>query len=392
MSATFPGPRAYRSDASTGYTSYYNVYGALKCSDCRLDWKTYQTRKVNACRHCYDGEAVPLVEVDTVDRRDLIALATDLRSLIARIYRVITQVPRTALRRRQNFGPLGPRFGDYERVEEAKFHPARGPAPQPLEPRDLPESYGQTRIVLLPVNPYLVHAYWEVTPSRLEEVRDCLSDGHEEARGTLRFYETVGMVSGAVNGRSRFDIDIDLQTRNWYVHLWGPEKSYWVDLGLRAEDGRFVALARSNVVQTPPAWPAVNTDDRYMLVETEQRGTDGIPTPLDSIAAKASTGALPETRPAGLDFADAATSKVTARPPDSVEILRRKLAELFAFRGWAGPLLRFEEPARPDIPVSTGEETGVDLTEMSENNLAFGISSDRPKPDPSAQRAKGAGS
>ena len=31
-----------KSDTSTGYASYYNVYRALKCSDCRLEWKTYQ--------------------------------------------------------------------------------------------------------------------------------------------------------------------------------------------------------------------------------------------------------------------------------------------------------------------------------------------------------------
>ena len=30
------------SDISTGCASYYNVYSALKCSDCRLEWKTYQ--------------------------------------------------------------------------------------------------------------------------------------------------------------------------------------------------------------------------------------------------------------------------------------------------------------------------------------------------------------
>lgn len=324
-----------------------------------------------------------------MDRRNLIALATELRSLVARIYKLITEVARTAHHRRQNLGPLGPRFGDYERVEEAKFHPAGGPAPQPLEPRDLPESYGQTRIVLLPVDPYLVHAYWEITPSRLEEVRDSLSDVHQEARGTLRFYETPGMVSGAANGRGRFDVDIDLQARNWYIHLWSPEKSYCVELGLRAEDGGFVALARSNVVQTPPAWPAVSAEDRYMLVETEQRGTVDIPSPLDSIAAQATTGALPETR--GLDLAGAA-SHVTARPPDSAEILRRKLAELLTFRGWAGPDRRLEEPARPDLAVSNREEAGVDLTEISENKLAFGISSARPKTDPSAQSAQGAGS
>jgi hypothetical protein len=27
-----------KSDTSTGYTSYYNVYQALKCSECRLAW------------------------------------------------------------------------------------------------------------------------------------------------------------------------------------------------------------------------------------------------------------------------------------------------------------------------------------------------------------------
>src|SRR5947208_16208940 len=33
-----------KSDTSTGYASYYNVYGALKCSECRLEWKTVQPR------------------------------------------------------------------------------------------------------------------------------------------------------------------------------------------------------------------------------------------------------------------------------------------------------------------------------------------------------------
>jgi hypothetical protein len=29
-----------KTDTCTGYTSYYNVYQALKCSDCRLEWKS----------------------------------------------------------------------------------------------------------------------------------------------------------------------------------------------------------------------------------------------------------------------------------------------------------------------------------------------------------------
>ena len=30
-----------KSDTSSGYTTYYNVYGALKCGDCRLEWRSY---------------------------------------------------------------------------------------------------------------------------------------------------------------------------------------------------------------------------------------------------------------------------------------------------------------------------------------------------------------
>ncbi len=31
-----------KSDTSTGYSSYYNVYGSLKSSDCRLGWENYK--------------------------------------------------------------------------------------------------------------------------------------------------------------------------------------------------------------------------------------------------------------------------------------------------------------------------------------------------------------
>jgi len=31
-----------KSDSCTGYSSYYNVYSALKCVDCRLEWKSFK--------------------------------------------------------------------------------------------------------------------------------------------------------------------------------------------------------------------------------------------------------------------------------------------------------------------------------------------------------------
>jgi hypothetical protein len=56
-----------RSDTSSGYSTYYNVYGALKCSDCRLEWKSFQPGRsaywvaglagVRKCRECQVSEA-----------------------------------------------------------------------------------------------------------------------------------------------------------------------------------------------------------------------------------------------------------------------------------------------------------------------------------------------
>jgi hypothetical protein len=31
-----------KTDTSSGYSTYYNVYKALKCSECRLEWKSFQ--------------------------------------------------------------------------------------------------------------------------------------------------------------------------------------------------------------------------------------------------------------------------------------------------------------------------------------------------------------
>ena len=34
-----------KSDTSTGHSTYYNVYGALKCSECKLEWETWEKGK-----------------------------------------------------------------------------------------------------------------------------------------------------------------------------------------------------------------------------------------------------------------------------------------------------------------------------------------------------------
>jgi hypothetical protein len=150
------------------------------------------------------------------------------------------------------------------------------PSPGLQEALDpLPKSYGRTTVVLMAVNPYLVHAYWEVTPKDLEDARGLW--GPQVVQPALRLYDVTGISFDGTNTRCCFDVDVHLAAENWYVHLWSPAKSYVADLGLRTADGSFFALVRSNIAHTPPAEPSMKVNVQYLPVhvgsEVQTTGT-----------------------------------------------------------------------------------------------------------------------
>src|SRR5207245_54830 len=117
---------------------------------------------------------------------------------------------------------------------------------------ELPDRYGRTELVLMVVDPLLLFSYWEVTPESLRQAQHALGTEMEGARAVLRFYDISLIHFDGTNAHHTFDIDIGLEARNWYVHLWTAEKSYCADLGFVARTGRFHAITRANVVHTPP--------------------------------------------------------------------------------------------------------------------------------------------
>jgi Domain of unknown function (DUF4912) len=257
--------------------------------------------------------------------------------------------------------------------EEAKFYPPADVDPVPLEPGDLPSSYGKNRLVLLPVDPYLMFTYWELA-----------SGGPPTAgsRAVLRFHESP--VSGGTEGSRPFDVDIELAAGNWYVHLWSPEKVYRADLGLRGEDGSFVILAQSNTVRTAPAGPVAPSD--------------AAPPPPHEPAAEPVTGPVAEP------VAQLAPIEVPPPKVDGAAVLQRRLTELFALRGELPPMpapyyeralplslnIEFEGCAPLDaIPVDSSDDDApdylacdlaglgeLDLTQYCEERFTPGISSE----------------
>jgi hypothetical protein len=220
-----------------------------------------------------------------------------------------------------------------------------------LEEGELPESYGETRVVLLAVDPNLVHAYWNVAPDKLREAKSRVG---ESSQAVLRFYE-----AGA-----RFDVDIDLGPRNWYVPLWSAGKSYYVDLGLRGEGGSFVQLARSNVVHTPRAMPVVEVGERFLSVAAPERRAESVPPAPVSPAVPAGPG------PPGAGLAKA--------PPSSEETLKEKLEEFCALRESGREPLKLEQAPVRAPGGRSPEECDRDLTDLAEERQTMGLSSPLP--------------
>ncbi len=109
------------------------------------------------------------------------------------------------------------------------------------------------------VDPHLVHAYWEIGAAHLGRMRKSLGGHCAGARAVLRFHES-GRARGAA--AAFFDVEIQPAARNWYVPLWSSDKTYRLELGFLAPDGRFLSAARSNEIYVPRSEPSPRCEVR----------------------------------------------------------------------------------------------------------------------------------
>jgi hypothetical protein len=280
----------------------------------------------------------------------------------------------------------------------------------------------ETKVVLLPVNPYLVHVYWEISARDLEEIGRLFSRLGPRAQPVLRFYDTTQTKLESVNSANWFDVVIALGAGKWYVRLEDPASSYCIDMGLRMPGGSFHRLARSNVAEMPKPCPSDRLEERYLVVEGDHLPAEVVVAPGDFIAESRSEPAYaapqrqeenwPERSGAsapvpvyaehpGEEGNVAADQRVSpSRPlydewqgdgdidqelegaklpraplPEDVE---RQLAEFYQQRRrewiWWEPGVRSREESR------TATNRCADLTEMSERSFRAGLSSGQKLP------------
>ena len=81
---------------------------------------------------------------------------------------------------------------------------------------ELPQNYNQTRMTLLARDPHWLHAYWEVTPDAINNLRQQLGQVFDNARYTLRMHDVTKVAAfNGKNANHSFDIEVAPQARDW---------------------------------------------------------------------------------------------------------------------------------------------------------------------------------
>jgi len=132
---------------------------------------------------------------------------------------------------------------------------------------DLPTSYGDTKIVLLPRDPWWCFAYWEIGERTKQELSSIYG---ENVKHVIRVYDVTNVVNfNGKNANKYFDIEINPAANNWYINVGEPNRSWCVDLGLITPDGKFVVITRSNIVTMPRYGVSALTDEQWAVLQRE---------------------------------------------------------------------------------------------------------------------------
>lgn len=137
---------------------------------------------------------------------------------------------------------------------------------------ELPEDYGDNRIVLMVRDTECLFAYWEHRKDVLGNILNTLGSMAHSAKMVLRVYDVTDVIFNGNNAHNYFDIEVTGGARSWYIHTGKPNRSFCADIGFLTPNGTFRLIARSNPVKTPPAGVSEVVDKTWMSIEALYEG------------------------------------------------------------------------------------------------------------------------
>ena len=127
---------------------------------------------------------------------------------------------------------------------------------------ELPEGYGESRIVLLPRDPKWAYAYWDVSNEHKEELR---RQGGQ--RLMLRLYDVTDIDQNSQAPHSMQQQDCHEMARSWYLEIPVSDRDYTVELGYLTADDRWLLLTRSAPIRVPPIYPSDWVKDQFVTID-----------------------------------------------------------------------------------------------------------------------------
>ncbi len=149
---------------------------------------------------------------------------------------------------------------------------------------ELPKSYEKDKLVLLPVNPYWLHAYWDLSPQTIREI-ESLPEGSQVI---LRLHDVTYIIFDGNNANRTFEVSVDVRfTKNYYFNIPTPGADFILELGYRTPDGKLVILMRSNVCKAPKNSPSQSFRERWMDLRSRKKrvimGKGSIVKPVEKV-------------------------------------------------------------------------------------------------------------
>jgi uncharacterized protein len=125
------------------------------------------------------------------------------------------------------------------------------------------------RIGLFVRDPYWLHASWDITRNAVERARAALAEQWHTSKPILRLLRLDDNSTSSPSEMVERDIEIHGGLRNWYIPWTGVATSFRVLVGYLAANGRFHAIAKSNIVKTIAAGSADAVDQHWSDVGPE---------------------------------------------------------------------------------------------------------------------------
>ncbi|MBD1845011.1 DUF4912 domain-containing protein [Cyanobacteria bacterium FACHB-63] len=126
---------------------------------------------------------------------------------------------------------------------------------------ELPDGYGESRIVLMPRDPQWAYAYWDIPNEHRSELRN---QGGQALVLRLADVTDIDLTHQSPHNLQQFECD-EL-ARDWYVPIPVSDRDYLIEIGYLTGDGGWLILARSLPVRIPPVYPSTWEYEQFATV------------------------------------------------------------------------------------------------------------------------------